>query len=84
MPVERTRPWWEALSPRGDVIIGTVGKDAQGVAIGKNIAQKQVYGPVGEPRPDDRVNVEKAFAQLLTEMRRQAGVDAGLAWPSSR
>src|SRR5262249_42730211 len=65
MSAGKQRPWWETLQPQagGDVIVGIVGRDAHGVAIGKQI-QQWVDSSLGPVTPSDEETIERRLAEL--------------------
>ena len=81
MTKQESATWWQdiPLTARGDVIIGQVGANARGVAIGKGITQT-VYGVLGEPEPDDGQNVQRELGVLKSRLDESlAGADGAVA-----
>ena len=65
---QRKKQWWNEVSVRagGDVFSGiTIGDNATGVAVGKNINQS-VANLLGPSSPDDRQVVEKSLADFMS------------------
>jgi hypothetical protein len=81
---EERRPWWDEvpIQAQGDVIIGTVGDQARGAAVGKNITQT-VYDVVGEPTPSDKAIIDQQLARVTASLEdtrsRLDATTAGMA-----
>jgi hypothetical protein len=81
MAKEESQAWWDKVPTQagGDVIIGTVGAGAHGVAIGKNITQT-LYDMLGEPLPGDRQIIDQRMAAVMAALQQmQAQLDANTA-----
>ncbi len=63
------KPWWAdlPLSAGGDIIIGTAGAGARGVAIGKGITQ-QIGDALGPPTPSDNEVVQQGLAAVAAAL----------------
>ncbi|HLZ06976.1 MAG TPA: hypothetical protein VKT80_00150 [Chloroflexota bacterium] len=65
MSLDKKQPWWEKLPPSagGDVIVGVVGANARGVAVGKQI-QQNVDSSLGPMTHADEATIEQRLAEL--------------------
>ncbi len=74
MSREDQTPWWDKvpIQAGGDVIVGQVGDNARGVAIGKDITQI-----LGKPTPDDKQIIEQRLAGVAAALdQKQTQLDA--------
>ena len=81
MAKEESQAWWDKIPAQagGDVIIGTVGAGARGVAVGKNITQT-LYDMLGEPLPGDKQIIDQRMAAVTAALgQMQAQLDANTA-----
>ena len=81
MAKEESQAWWDKIPAQagGDVIIGTVGAGAHGVAVGKNITQT-LYDMLGEPLPGDKQIIDQRMAAVTAALQQmQAQLDANTA-----
>ena len=70
MSAGQKQPWWETLRPSagGDMIVGVVGPNAHGVAVGKQI-QQYVDSTLGAVTPADEVTIEQRLAELEAALK---------------
>ena len=63
--------WWEQVPDRvgGDVISATIGDNATGVAVGKNITQT-VHNILGEATPQDPEVIEDKFKEVSAALEQ--------------
>jgi hypothetical protein len=71
MSTAKKQPWWETLQAHGggDVIVGVVGRDAHGVAVGKNI-QQWVDSGLGPVTPSDKETIQQQLSEVTTALNQ--------------